>query len=120
MSVSCGECEKLGIKCDHPPPTLLEKFKDMAKKRSLKPFVLSTLMFLFMQFTGIFIMRPYIVPILKAHGISLDPNFTTIILGVLGILANVFIVLTVRSIGKRNIYLYSMVGNFVCSFGLSK
>ncbi|XP_055307332.1 facilitated trehalose transporter Tret1-2 homolog [Sitodiplosis mosellana] len=119
ISVSCSNCEKSGSKCDHAPPTLSDKLKDMTKKRTLKPFTLITILFLFMQFSGMFAMRPYIVQIINVHGISLDANFTTILLGVLGILANVFIVFTIQSLGKRRIYLYSMVGNFVSSFGLS-
>lgn len=120
ISTSCSECEKSGANCDHPSPTLLDKFKDMTKKRSLKPFTLVTILFLLMQFSGMFAMRPYIVPIVNAHGISFDANVLTIILGVIGIFANVFIVFTVRKLGKRKIYLYSMVGNFISSFGLSE
>lgn len=120
MSASCASCEKAAIKCDHPPPTLFDKFKDMTRKRTLKPFILVTFLFLFMQFCGIFVMRPYIVPILSAHGILLDANFVTIILGVLGILANIFIVFFIRLMGKRRIYLYSTFLNFICCFGLSK
>lgn len=120
MSVSCLNCEKAGSKCDHASPTLFDKFKDMTRKRTLKPFILITILFLFMQFSGMFAMRPYIVQIISVHGISLDANFTTILLGILGILANVFIVFTIRTLGKRRIYLWSMIGNFVSSFGLSE
>lgn len=120
MSVSCSSCEKSGNKCNHAPPNLLDKFKDMTKKRTLKPFILVTILFLLMQFSGMFAMRPYIVQIINVHGISLDANFTTIVMGVLGILANVFIVFTIQALGKRKIYLYSMVGNFIGSFGLSE
>lgn len=120
ISASCSVCEKSGKKCDHPPPKLLDKLKDMTRKRTLKPFVLVTILFLLMQFTGMFAMRPYIVPILSVHGISLNANFITIMLGILGIFANIFIVFTIRTFGKRKIYLYSMVGNFISSFALSK
>ncbi|XP_055306844.1 facilitated trehalose transporter Tret1-like, partial [Sitodiplosis mosellana] len=119
ISATCSDCEKSGSKCDHPPPTLLNKLKDTTRKRTLKPLLLVTILFFVMQFSGMFAMRPYIVPILNAHGIAFDANFTTIILGVLGISANVFIVFTIRILGKRRIYLWSMVGNFVSCFGLS-
>lgn len=120
MSASCESCAKSSTKCSHPPPKLVDKFKDMTKKRTLKPFALVTILFLLMQFTAMFAMRPYIVQILSAHGISLDANVTTTIIGVIGILANVCIVLFIRSMGKRRIYLYSMVGNFLTCFGLCK
>lgn len=120
MSASCESCVKASATCTHPPPTLVDKFKDMTKKRTLKPFALVTFLFLLMQFTAMFAMRPYIVQVLKAHGILLDANLTTTIIAVIGILANVCIVLFIRSMGKRRIYLYSMIGNFLTCFGLSK
>ncbi|XP_031639275.1 facilitated trehalose transporter Tret1-like [Contarinia nasturtii] len=119
LSASCVNCEKSGQKCNHPPPTLFDKLKDITRKRTLKPFSIISILFLLMQFSGMFAMRPYIVPILNAHGIAFSANFITVMLGVLGILANICIALTVRTIGKRRIYLYSMVGNFVSCFGLS-
>lgn len=120
ISATCIECEKSSTKCHHPPPTLFNKLKDTTRKRTLKPLFLITILFFVMQFSGMFAMRPYIVPILNAHGIAFDANFTTIILGVLGILANIFIVFTIRILGKRTIYLWSMVGNFISCFGLSE
>lgn len=120
ISASCENCVKSNAKCSHPPPTLFDKLKDMTKKRALKPFALVSILFLLMQFTAMFAMRPYIVQILSAHGISLDANLITTIIGVIGILANICIVLFIRSMGKRRIYLYAIVGNFLTCFGLSK
>lgn len=120
MSVSCVNCEKASLKCVHPPPTIFDKVKSLTRKRVLKPFFLVSILFLLMQFSGMFVMRPYIIPILSAYGIILDANYTTIILGILGVLANVFIVFFIQTLGKRRIYLYSMIGNFLSCFGLSK
>lgn len=39
-------------------------------------------------------------------------------LGVVGIVANVVLLVSVKFIGKRNIYLWSMIGTFVSCFGL--
>ncbi|XP_031639278.1 facilitated trehalose transporter Tret1-like [Contarinia nasturtii] len=119
MSSSCGNCEKSGNKCDHPPPNLLNKLKDNCRRRTLKPLLIVTILFLLMQFSGMFAMRPFLLPILNAHGIFLDASFTTIILGVIGIMANIFIVFTIRTFGKRKIYLFSMIGNAISCFGLS-
>ncbi|XP_055301620.1 facilitated trehalose transporter Tret1-like [Sitodiplosis mosellana] len=119
MSSACVDCVQSGRKCDHPPPTLFEKFVDISQKRAMKPFLLVTILFVMMQFSGMFAMRSYIVPILGAHGIALDANFTTVILGFIGVLANVVNVFIIRILGKRRIYLWTMVGNFVSCFGLS-
>lgn len=67
-----------------------------------------------------FQMRPYIVQVLNAHGIPLDSNIITVILGLLGIFANIVLLSTVRLFGKRRIFLYSMVITFFSCFGLSK
>lgn len=120
LSTSCLECIKHEVKCDHPAPKLMDKFKDMTERRTLKPFTLITLLFLLMQFSGMFATRPYIVQILSAHGLSWDANFTTVALGVIGVFANICIVFSIRLLGKRNIYLYSMFGNFLTCFGLGE
>lgn len=120
MSSSCVSCEKLAVKCGHPPPTFWEKMKDLTRKRTLKPFILITFQCFIMQFCGIFAMRPYIVQILNAYGVPMDANVTTVILGLLGIIANIGLLLMVKRFGKRNIYLYSMFGTFISCFGLSE
>lgn len=97
----------------------MDKLKDMTHMRTLKPFILVSVLFVFMQFSGMFATRPYIVPILSAYGISLDANLTTVILGAIGVLANVAILFSIRALGKRNIYLYSMLGNLLTCIGLS-
>lgn len=99
---------------------LWEKLKDITRKRTLKPFFLVTFQFFIVQFCGIFAMRPFIVQILEAHGIPWDANKTTVVLGLLGILANAVLLMTVKIWGKRNIYLWSMVFTVVSCFGLSK
>lgn len=63
MSTSCLNCEKLVTKCEHPPPTIWEKLKDVGRKRTLKPFILIAFQCFIMQFCGIFAMRPYIVQV---------------------------------------------------------
>lgn len=73
-----------------------------------------------MQFTAVFAMRPYIIPILNAHGISMDANMVTVIFGVLGLIANVMIVTFIQWLGKRRIYLYSMVAYCGSCVGLGE
>lgn len=120
QSQSCADCVKLGTKCTHPPPTLGEKFRDMARKRNQKPFILITLLNFLMQFCAMSMMRPFIVQILDAYGLPFDGSKTTVFLGLLGICSNIFQLLTIRKFGKRNIYLYTMVGLFLSCFVLGK
>lgn len=119
-STACVECEKAGVKCPHPAPTLLDKIRDIFRQRTLKPFMIITVQFFIMQFCGIFAMRPFIVQILVAYGVPISANSITVVLGVLGVVANVVLLGIVRPVGKRNIYLYSMVATFLSCFALSE
>lgn len=77
-------------------------------------------LFLLMQFSAMFSMRPYMIPILEAHAIRMDAKEFYTILGALGIVANVMVTILVRHIGKRNIYLYSQIGNIIPCLALGK
>lgn len=117
---TCLKCEKLLKECQHPSPSIFDKLKDISRKRTLKPFILITILYVMMEFSGMFVMRPYIVQILNAYGIPIGASSTTILLGLLGLIANIFLVFTVRVFGKRRIYLFTICGTFLCSFGLSE
>lgn len=65
-----------------------------------------------------FAMRPYIVQILNSYSVPIRANLITIYLGLIGLIANITLVLTMKVLGKRNIYLISMVGNVLCCIGL--
>lgn len=123
LTKSCSECNNNNIStidCDHKSASIWSKLEDLIQQRTMKPFILIILLFLLMQFTGMMVMRPYYVQILDAHSVSVSSSLLISIFGVLGILANVCIMLTIRVLGKRKIYLYSMILNCICSFGMSK
>lgn len=120
LSNACSSCEKLSVKCPHPPPTLGDKLRDVLRKRTMTPFTLIAIMFFIMQFSGMFAMRPYIVQILEAFGMPMDANLATVVLGLIGIVANFGLLAFVRVFGKRRIYLFSTFATCVSCFGLSK
>lgn len=119
LARSCQVCIDQQGDCAHLKSNVWQKLSDVRRKRTLKPFALIVLLFVMMQFSAVFVMRPYLVPILNAHGISIDANVVTVIFAVLGLVANLLIVTTVRWLGKRTIYLYSMAANCLACFGLS-
>lgn len=119
-SRSCVQCEKLVIKCVHLEPTIYDQFKCMKQQRIRKPFIMIVILQFFMQFSGMSCMRPYIVPILNAYGMPLDSNSTTVLLGLLGIFAIFCLLLSIRSLGKRNIFLVSIAMSLLTYFALSK
>lgn len=119
-SNSCIPCAKQNIKCTHPAPTLIEKVKELTRKRTLKPFLLVMSIFLLSQFSGILAMRPYTVQILKAYGVPIDANWATVIVGLLGMLANIVLLSLVRITGKRRIYLFALAMTTMCCITLCK
>lgn len=120
LSTSCATCIKDNIECEHLTSSFYGKIRDLTKKRTLKPFILVISLFFLMQFSGMIVMRPYLVPILNAYGISLNANLITAIIGLLVVIANIFIIISVGFFGKRKLYLCSMAVNVIGCFGLSK
>lgn len=116
----CIDCQKYAKICAHTAPTLYEKLKDILRKRTIKPFILITSLYILMEFCGMFAMRPFIVQVLNSYGVPIRANVTALCLGLIGLVANVTLVFTMKLLGKRKIYLISMAGNVVCCFGLGK
>lgn len=56
-SKSCNTCIKKDLKCTHPLPTMREKFAELKRKRTLKPFGIVISLFFLAQFSGILSMR---------------------------------------------------------------
>lgn len=81
FSKACSDCVKSNEKCPHPPPTAVQKLKELTRKRTLKPFSLLVIIYLFTHFSGMHAMRPYIVLILKAYGTPISANYATVVLG---------------------------------------
>lgn len=120
LSTSCQPCIDAKRECIHLTASTWQKLADVRHKRTLKPFVLIVMLCFMMQFSAVFAMRPYLIPVLNAHGIALDANLVTVIFGVLGMIANVLIVTCIRWLGKRAIYLYSMVAYCLSCVGLGE
>lgn len=65
-------------------------------------------------------MRPYIVLILNTYGTPISPNWATVALGVTGIVGTITCVLTVKLIGKRRLFLISLIEVILAGYALSK
>ncbi|XP_055325703.1 facilitated trehalose transporter Tret1-like isoform X2 [Sitodiplosis mosellana] len=114
----CYQCEKQNKICKHPPPTIRDKVRDLFRRRTLRPFILLASLFFFAAFCGISPYRPYIVQILYFYKSPIDPNQVVVWLGYIGFAANIMLVITIRSFGKRSIYLCSMAFIILILFGL--
>lgn len=120
FSKACSDCVKLNEKCPHPPPTALQKLKELTRKRTLKPFTVMLVVYFFTHFSGMHAMRPYIVLVLKAYGTPISANYATVVLGLTGILGTTICVVTVKFFGKRRLYLISLACVGVMATFLSK
>ncbi|GAB0097348.1 facilitated trehalose transporter Tret1 [Sergentomyia squamirostris] len=114
----CNPCQKIDQPCNHPPPTLIEKMKELIRKRTLKPMFIVTMFFLICQFSGLSGMRPYLVQIFQAYGIPVNPNWATATTALLKFLANIICTICVKIMGKRVMSLTSIVGTAVCTLAI--
>lgn len=100
--------------------TFLEKFKELRQQRTLKPFILAISLNFLLEFSGAMVWRAYIIQIVKAYGMPWDANFTTTILSSVSIAGSCCVLLSVKTVGKRRLYLSSTVVVVLCAIGLSK
>lgn len=120
VSMACESCAQQSIKCTHPKPTFCDKIKTLKQKRALKPFSLVFLLYLFFNFCAMTVIQPYIVQVLKAFGSPLNVNVMTVYLSGVGILAGMFLLLTIKKMGRRLLYFISSAIVVFCSFGLGE
>lgn len=126
QSQHCPSCGQPADQCKHVAPSLWSQFSVVLQMNTLKPLILVVCLFFSMQFSAVFSMRAYMVPVLQAHATIVDAQQFNSFLGVIGIVANVVIVVLIRQMGKRAIYLSSQIGNSVaclllgeCDYGKS-
>jgi hypothetical protein len=96
-SKSCNLCIKKNIQCTHQcQPTMREKFAELKRKQTLKPFAIVMGLFFLAQFSGVFAMRPFIMQIFKAYNSPIEPDRTAAIMSLMDNLANVVFMCLVR------------------------
>ncbi|XP_031636109.1 facilitated trehalose transporter Tret1-like [Contarinia nasturtii] len=115
LSKSCNACIKQNVKCSHPLPTMVEKFAELKRKRTLKPLFIVISLFFLAQFSGILSMRPFMVQIFKAYESPVKPDQAATIMSVLDNLANITFMLLVKLTGKRKLYLFCLCGVLACA-----
>lgn len=75
---ACLDCDKKSIPCPHPPSTFAEKFRDLLRKRVMKPTIMLFIISTFAQFSGLTAMRAYVVLTMKAFGVPMDANLAAV------------------------------------------
>jgi hypothetical protein len=115
----CVACHKSNSKCTHPPASAKELLRELYRKRTLKPFFIVIMMFIFAQFSGLSAMRPYLVQIFQAYSVPLDSSWSTFVIGIMGFFANIACMCLIKPVGKRKIALISMTGTCISVISLA-
>lgn len=118
VSNACTACSKRSMKCVHPTPSFWEKIKEIRRKRNAKPFALCFGLYFLYQFSLVTVWQPYVIQVLKALGTPLDANLVTLINASFGTIGSILLMLFIRKIGRRKIYLTCIMIVSLCSFGL--
>uniref|UniRef100_A0A8D8LA96 Facilitated trehalose transporter Tret1 n=2 Tax=Cacopsylla melanoneura TaxID=428564 RepID=A0A8D8LA96_9HEMI len=86
----------------------LTKFVDTVRKpQTYKPFWILLVLFFLQQFTGLYIILVFAVPIFKEMGSKQDPYISSIWLGVLRLIMSVLTTYALRSFGRRKLCIFS-------------
>lgn len=118
-SNACASCAKQSIKCVHAKPSLLDKIKELKRRRNVRPMILMFLLQFFGIFNGSYVWDPYIVQVMNAFGTPLKPSYATVLSSGMGVIGSIFLGLTVKKLGRRPIFLTTSIVLALCCFGLS-
>lgn len=116
---ACAACAKQSIECVHAKPGILDKIKELKRRRNVRPIVLMFFLQFFGIFNGSYVWDPYIVQVVNAFGTPLKPSYATVMTSGMGVIGSLFLGLTVKKLGRRPIYLTTTIVLALCCFGLS-
>lgn len=120
MSHACDACRKADLVCTHPPAGWRATCHQLFRRGTVRPFVLIMVAFLLTQFSGLSAVRPFMVQIFQTFAVPLDANWATVMVALVNISGNVVCMCTLKAVGKRKLYLFSLVGCLVSCFGIGQ
>lgn len=118
-SNACVSCAKQSIRCSHSKSTFRDKIKELRRRRNSRPFILMICLSFFTHFS-VTVLDPYIIQILIALGTPIDPNLTTVLISSMGIFGCIFLISTVKILGRRKIFLITTSVLAFSAIALSK
>uniref|UniRef100_A0A1B6MDF6 Major facilitator superfamily (MFS) profile domain-containing protein n=1 Tax=Graphocephala atropunctata TaxID=36148 RepID=A0A1B6MDF6_9HEMI len=81
-----------------------------------KPILLLTTIFIFQQFSGIYITIFYAVTLLKSVGTSMDPNLSAIVFGIVRLITGLLTLILLNKFGRRPLFIVSSTGMAIFIF----
>nr|CAH7724594.1 unnamed protein product [Callosobruchus chinensis] len=97
----------------------IRKLKYLFSSRTLKPMALVVTLFFFQQLSGTFVLLFYAIDIVKTAGITFEPYFTIVLIGVIRLISSVLTSIICKKVGRRPLSLISGVGMTICLLSLS-
>lgn len=119
LSSACVACAKQSTRCDHPKPTFCDKIMDLKRKRTLKAVSLVFCLYFFYEFSILAIWTPYLIQVLMAYGTPIDANVVPIYLCCVCVFSSIVMILTVKKLGRRRLYLICSLLTSLFTFALS-
>lgn len=116
---SCELCIKKDLKCIHPLPTFCEKLGELKRRQTLKPFIIVMTLFCIASFSTTFSMPSYIVQILKAYNVPMEPDQAAAVISYINNLGNISFLCLIRFTGKRYLYLTMLTLLFLSAATIS-
>ncbi|CAH2054603.1 unnamed protein product, partial [Iphiclides podalirius] len=126
---NCAICESLHGQemkevCEHyrmnaAKRSLYKCWYVMLGKETLRPLTLVMMYFLFFVMSGLTPVRPNMVNICGALGMSQDGKDVVLIVGVITFLTSLVVIALIKAVGKRKLAISAMLGTAISCVGLS-
>lgn len=120
MSNACDACRKEERTCTHSPAGWRNTVHQLFRRGTMRPFGLMMVAFLLTQFSGLSAIRPYMVQLFQTFAVPLDANWATVVVALVSIAGNVVCMATLHVVGKRMLYLFSLVGCLMSCFAIGE
>lgn len=117
-SNACVECSRKSIRCYHSKPKFWENIKELKHPRNSRPFILMMGLCFLTNFALSNVLDPFIMQVLIALGIPINPNTTMVLISVTTIIASIVLFASVKYLGRRKIFFSSLFIVTFCSIAL--
>uniref|UniRef100_A0A1B6F4Y1 Major facilitator superfamily (MFS) profile domain-containing protein n=1 Tax=Cuerna arida TaxID=1464854 RepID=A0A1B6F4Y1_9HEMI len=97
-------------------PSFGRQLRAFLRPTGYKPSLLLTLIFIFQQFSGIYVTIFYAVTLLKSLGTSMDPNVGSIILGIVRLITGLLTMILLKKFNRRPLFIVSCIGMAIFIF----
>lgn len=121
VSKACENCVGNGktSSCTHNDKSGLKKLGEIFAWRNFAVFKIVIMLFLINHLSGAFPMRPFIIQILRAYGVSIDEYLATVVIGAASVVGKILSVVAIKMFGKRVVGMTALTATFLSLLGLA-